>query len=764
METKTQAQKNYGGLDLFRMAAALLVAAIHTSPLASVNSSADFFFTRVLARISVPFFFMVTGHFVLSAVFFQMNSGTSRLKKHLLRLSVLYAASILLYLPLGIYAGHYKNLTPGNALRMLIFDGTFYHLWYFPACILGMSIIYVLSRFLNLRDVTFISALLYILGLFGDSYFGLTEKVPAMSAMYNAMFRLFSYTRNGLFLAPLFLVLGIWAGHSFTSLSDTDFLDNGPAVLKSAAPGKNRPALSLPPSLRDAVFLLLSFCAMTAEAFTLRFFKLQRHDSMYFFLAPTAFFLYRCLLSVPRSSRKALRTASTWIYILHPAFIVVIRGAARLLHLTNLLVNNSLLHYLAVVCLSTAAGLVMAHLSNQLAKKIVLPGNMPLCLSKKTFFGENIAICPGTERAWIELNINALEHNVRFLQSRLPVGCRLMPAVKADAYGHGAVPIAKELSRLGIRDFCVACAAEGIRLRQAGIKGQILILGYTHPSQFPLLHRYRLTQTVVDYPYAEKLWHSGLKLHVHIAVDTGMHRLGIRCESPEQIAAVYQMKNLSTDGIFTHLSACDSPAPECRAFTQKQIQAFYQVTETLRKNGCRCRGFHLLSSYGILNYPEAAEDYVRPGIALYGVSGGEKMPFGDSLQPVLSLKARVASLRTLQPGESAGYGLDYIAAQETRIAVLAIGYADGLPRELSSRGGNVLINGKKAPIIGRICMDQTLIDISGLSRISQGDIAVIIGASGTQEITAAELAGQCSTITNEILSRLGARLNRILFW
>lgn len=390
-------------------------------------------------------------------------------------------------------------------------------------------------------------------------------------------------------------------------------------------------------------------------------------------------------------------------------------------------------------------------------------------------YGRLDRFCPDSRarlRAWIELDMAALEQNVRFLQSLIPKGCRLMPAVKANAYGHGAVPVARSLNRLGVNAFCVACAAEGVELRKAGIKGEILILGYTSPHLFPLLRRHRLSQTVLDYPYAECLQESGVSLHVHIAVDTGMHRLGIRCEDTEQIAAVYEMKNLVVDGIFTHLSACDSDDPQNRAFTERQITAFFQVTERLKAAGCPCRGLHLLSSYGILNYPGAAADYVRPGIALYGLlsreedsrrlwTAGNTNTSIPSLRPVLTLKARVTSVRTLHSGESAGYGLAFTAEREMKAAVLSIGYADGLPRALSGGRGRVLINGYSAPVIGRVCMDQTLVDVSGIPEIAQGDTAVLIGVSGAEEITAGELAACCDTITNEILSRLGERLDRI---
>ena len=728
-----QKQKNYVWLDHFRLIAALLVIAIHTSPLASFSGEGDFFFTRVLARIAVPFFLMVTGFF--------FPSDPGQLWKSLKKLCLLYGGSILLYLPLGLYAGHYRALYFTDALRMLLFDGSFYHLWYFPAAITGMLLVFALKRVLKLRWVCVISVVLYVIGLSGDSYFGLAEKLPPVKAAYEGMFRLFSYTRNGIFMAPVFLVLGI-------------------LIQKY---GRKK-------LLRYALWLLVSFACMTAEAFTLHNLRLQRHDSMYVFLLPVMVSLFLLLLSLPETAaqhrsttvpaaraaaprRTAVATAAMWIYLLHPAFIVLVRAAAKLLHLTGLLVDNSLIHYLAVSILSVAAGFALGFLQMHFFST----RRQGQCLAKTA---------SPTSRAWIELDLDALRQNVALLQKCVPDGCRLMPAVKANAYGHGAIPIARELNRLGIDCFCVACAAEGIELRRAGITGEILILGYTHPTEFPLLRRYRLTQSVTDYAYAEKMQQSGIRLHVHIAVDTGMHRLGIRCEDIEHIAAVYQMKNLLVDGIFTHLSACDSAAPDCHAFTESQILAFRQVVKALSQEGVSCKGIHLLSSYGMLNYPGAAESYVRPGIALYGLFSTEadtrNLHEICPLEPVLSLKARVASVRTLYAGESVGYGLAFTADHDMQIAVLSIGYADGLPRELSCGNGSVLIGGQRAPIVGRICMDQTLIDVSQLSDVKQGDTAVLIGVSGSEQITAGELAGKCHTIANELLSRLGSRLERIV--
>ncbi len=368
-----------------------------------------------------------------------------------------------------------------------------------------------------------------------------------------------------------------------------------------------------------------------------------------------------------------------------------------------------------------------------------------------------------SERAWIELDMKNLRHNANALQKLLTPNCLLMPAIKANAYGHGAVLIAKELVRLGIRSFCVASVSEGIELRRNGICGELLILGYTPPEQAALLHKYHLTQTVVDSTYAKILNEYGIKLKVHIKVDTGMHRLGERSEHIEEISSIFYCKNLTVTGIFSHLCTAESVTKADRNYTITQAERFQDTVALLQKRGCSCGKVHLLASYGLMNYPQFAGDYARIGIALYGVlSTREDLTMCPvELKPVLSVKARIAVIKELYAGEGAGYGLQYTADTDRRIAVVSIGYADGIPRALSCGGGSVLVHGCKAPIIGRICMDQMLIDVTGIPDVKSGDSVVLIGKSGSCEITAYDLAEQCGTITNELLSRLGSRLNRI---
>lgn len=365
-------------------------------------------------------------------------------------------------------------------------------------------------------------------------------------------------------------------------------------------------------------------------------------------------------------------------------------------------------------------------------------------------------------RAWIEIDREKLCRNITVLNNLLPQGCELMPAVKANAYGHGAVLIAGVLNEIGIKAFCVATIKEGIELRRGGIEGDILVLGYTCLKEVGELQKYDLIQTVVDEKYAENLNDYGEKIRVHIKIDTGMHRNGERCENREAIKKIFELKNLKIEGVYTHLCVADSSRREDVLYTRKQGQAFYDVVSWLERERNVLKK-HLLSSYGLMNYPELSGDYARVGIALYGVfSRREDIVDYISLHPVLSIKARVAVVKDLLKGESAGYGLMYTAECNKKIAVLAIGYADGVPRALSCGKGRVLMHGYFAPIIGRICMDQMLVDVTEVPEIEEGDTAIVLGEVDGKEVSVYEWAEQTESITNEVLSRLGGRLERIL--
>ncbi len=753
-------KQGYGGLDRFRLIAAVLVIAIHTSPLLSFWEAGDFFLTRVLARVAVPFFLMVTGQFLLG----RQVEEKKRISKFLRENLLLYGIAVLLYLPIGIYAGHYRELTVGKLLRMLVFDGSFYHLWYFPACLLGVPLVYMLEQRLGRKGAGITSAVLYGIGLLGDSYYGLIVNVPVLSELYEWFFQVCSYTRNGLFLAPLFLLLGACLGERRNEERRNKGRRDGEGEQNVLEAGRDRRIRYLA--------LAASFLLMTLEAFLLRYWKLPRHDSMYLFLPAVMWFLYPVLLEWGGSPSRGIRKLAAWMYLLHPAMIVVVRGAAKATNTSAFLIDNSMIHFAVVTALSAAAAWAVSMsltTGRQFCRNRCREENTVSFLqgSCRRNGQENQNRKAVRTRAWIELDRAALRRNVEFLTSRLTEGCELMPAVKAEAYGHGAVLIAKELSRLGIQAFCVASAEEGITLRKNGIKGEILILGYTHPRLFPSLARWDLTQTVVDYSYARLLERYGKGISVQIGVDTGMHRLGERSEHSKLIGQMFQMfrmGRISVKGIFTHLCAADTMGEQEQAFTKKQVERFYQVLEALQEQGIRCPKFHMQSSYGVLHYPELGGDYARIGIALYGVLSTKKdtEQWKEFLSPVLSLKARVATVKELGAGEAAGYGLQFVAGNPAKLAVLTIGYADGVPRSLGKGVGSVLIRGKRAPIAGLICMDQTLVDVTGIAGVRAGDEAVLIGRSGEEEIFAGDLAEQAGTITNEILSRLGARLERIV--
>ena len=366
------------------------------------------------------------------------------------------------------------------------------------------------------------------------------------------------------------------------------------------------------------------------------------------------------------------------------------------------------------------------------------------------------------DRAWIVINLTNLQHNVKVLQEALPAGCEIMAVVKANAYGHGAEPISTYLNRIGIHAFAVATIDEGVDLRKKGVKGDILILGYTPASRISEIFRYRLSQTVVDAEHARELNRLGKPIQVHIKVDTGMNRLGESCEHVPEVAAIFEYKNLTVTGVYTHLCVSDSLESSDVAFTRQQILSFFTLLDGLKQKSIEIPKIHIQSSYGVLNYPELQCDYARIGIALFGVlSAPCDTKRKLDLRSVLTLKARVGLVRTIVKGECVGYGRTFIAQEEMKIAVISIGYADGFPRSLSSKA-HVLIRGHRAPMIGLICMDQLMVDVTRIPDIQRGDLVTLIGKDGSEEITAEQLAAKDGTITNELLSRLSdSRLKRV---
>lgn len=368
------------------------------------------------------------------------------------------------------------------------------------------------------------------------------------------------------------------------------------------------------------------------------------------------------------------------------------------------------------------------------------------------------------ERAWKEIDLNALKSNLDTLNSVMQDGCKMMAILKANAYGHDIYEISKALSSYGVDSYAVATVDEGIEIRSFGIEGTILILGYTCPTRAYDLEKYSLSQCVFDYDYAKALNDQGHEVSVHIALDTGMHRLGIQYYDVESVKSVCDLANLKVDGIFSHLSVSDSDDASDVEYTKKQISNFNEAIELITNKGLEVKTKHIQSSYGLLNYPDLKCDYARIGISLYGVdsSDGIKKIIDPKLNPVLSLKAKVIQIRELKCGEPVSYGRTFITERDSKIAVLPLGYADGYPRCLSGGKGRVIINGQYAPIVGRICMDQLMIDVTDIDSVCVGDTATLIGEDGDNRITAEEVAQNAGTITNELLSCLGSRLTVII--
>lgn len=368
------------------------------------------------------------------------------------------------------------------------------------------------------------------------------------------------------------------------------------------------------------------------------------------------------------------------------------------------------------------------------------------------------------ERAWIEVNLSNLENNVHAIQKIISPSTKIMAVVKADAYGHGLIEVSRHLNKLGIKDFAVATLEEGITLRENKIKGNILVLGYISTQSLRLAVEYDLTITAVDKEYAHRLLHVPLKkkLKVYLKINTGMNRLGIPYNDVHFIKDMYKKQEIDVIGMFSHFCVADSKEAEDIAFSKLQKERMDNLISTLKNAGYNVGKIHMQGSYGILNYNEKEEySYVRPGIILYGADSSKEAykKTHIPLKPVLSVKARITSVKEVENGETISYGRTYEAKEKERIATISIGYADGYPRSLSGKGAKVLVNNQYAEVVGRICMDQLMINVTNIPEIKAGDIVTLIG--NTPEITIEDVAERAGTITNEILSRLGSRLHKV---
>ena len=368
---------------------------------------------------------------------------------------------------------------------------------------------------------------------------------------------------------------------------------------------------------------------------------------------------------------------------------------------------------------------------------------------------------------WLEISRSALVHNLNLLRQRIAAGTRLMAVVKANAYGHGAPESARILQAAGADAFAVATLQEAIELRVAGVQRPVLVLGYTPAWQTEEALAYDITLTVFDMPTATAM-HAiastrSQSQKVHLKINTGMNRLGVRPpDAPGVLAEMAQLPGLSVEGIFTHFATSDELDKQ---HAEAQFVRFHALLADLTAAGLRPPLAHAANSAALLTMPQTHLDMVRTGIALYGLDPDMdecKLPAG--FRPALAWKASVAQVNNLAAGEAVSYGREFIADRPMRVATLPVGYADGFPRK-PKNWGNVLLHGQPAPILGRVCMDQCVVDVSAIEathgKVLQCDEAVIIGRQGDEAITAEDASARVGTNNYDIVSRILARVPRL---
>lgn len=371
------------------------------------------------------------------------------------------------------------------------------------------------------------------------------------------------------------------------------------------------------------------------------------------------------------------------------------------------------------------------------------------------------------KRTWAEVDFDKLAHNYHALRGLAPAGTKYLGLVKADAYGHGAVPVAKKLEELGADYLGVACLDEAIEVREAGVKTPILILGCTSSIYAAELVKYNITQACYDLEYAKELsagaQKAGGTITVHIQCDTGMTRLGFMChedtmeKSASEIIEAVKLPGLKAEGIFTHFS--DSDGSE--EYTMLQFGRFQDIIQRVRDLGYEFEIRHCANSAATLLYPATYLDMIRPGIVQFGHFPDTKMDHAlCDLVPVLELKSRVATVRDVPANTPVSYGRTNTLTRPSRLAVIPVGYGDGFCRGFSNKL-TVLINGKKLPIVGRICMDMCMVDVTDAPDVKEGDVAILYGSDGTNDQPVEAGAEIMNTISYELLCVLTKRIPRI---
>lgn len=366
-------------------------------------------------------------------------------------------------------------------------------------------------------------------------------------------------------------------------------------------------------------------------------------------------------------------------------------------------------------------------------------------------------------RIYAEINLDAIRYNMEAMRANIAPATKICGVIKADGYGHGAVPVAKMMEDM-VWGYATATLEEAVNLRKNHITEPILVLGYIPECSFSDMIQNEIRYTLAEVKKAETLSEEAIKTgktaRVHIKLDTGMSRLGVRSKEAalELAQRVMDLPNLEIEGIFTHMATADMAD---KTAAKKQIAMFKEAVCFLKQHGIKIPVCHCSNSAGIIDLEEANIDMVRAGISIYGLYPSEEVEKQRvHLKPAMALKSCVAYLKTVPAGTPIGYGASYVTERETKVATISAGYADGYPRRLSNRA-QVLIRGKRAPIIGNVCMDQFMVDVTDIPETEEEDIVTLLGRDGEEEITAEELAGIEGTINYEFVCDIGKRVPRL---
>lgn len=372
------------------------------------------------------------------------------------------------------------------------------------------------------------------------------------------------------------------------------------------------------------------------------------------------------------------------------------------------------------------------------------------------------------KRFWAEIDVNAAEHNFNIIRQKISPSTKICCVVKANAYGHGAVYLSKLYERLGADYFAVSNIEEAMQLRNNGISTPILILGYTPVNCAAILAANNISQSVFSYNYARELNENaaeeGVKVKIHIKMDSGMGRIGFDCVHGdssvfETVRDVCGMENLIHEGIFTHFASADE-GEDGREYTEMQYRRFSDAVSYLEKRGVSFEVRHCANSAAIIDYPEYGLDMVRAGIALYGLSPSDKVGSCGELIPVMKLKSVISMIKDVEEGDFISYGCTFRADHKMKIATVPIGYADGFRRSNVEGGTQLLVEGKRVDIVGRVCMDQLMLDVTGIRGVKEGGSVTIIGSDGGETVSAEEIAKRNGTVSYEMVCTVGERVPR----